>query len=125
MWSLPTTSSLCFCTAKLSDTKRAVFLIMILLSHQFSKLQIYSVEVSNAILSLQELKELFNDNAYFFIIKGLLSSLLRDSLEPKRLNKIPQSKRDNLYTKLCNRKYRSVFSIKSLRPLYLLTWSMD
>ena len=73
---------------------------MILLSHQFSKLQIYSVEVSNAILSLQELKELFNDNAYFVIIKGLLSSLLRDSLEPKRLNKIPQSKGDNLYTKI-------------------------
>ena len=73
---------------------------MILLSHQFSKLQIYSVEVSNAILSLQELKELFNDNAYFVIKKGLLSSLLRDSLEPKRPNKIPQSKRDNLYTKI-------------------------
>ena len=39
---------------------------------QFSKLQIYSVEVSNAILSLQEPKELFNDNANFVIMKGLL-----------------------------------------------------
>ena len=52
---------------------------MVLLSHQFSKLQIYSVKVSNALLSLHELKGLFDENANFVIIKGLLSSLLRDS----------------------------------------------
>ena len=42
---------------------------MVLLSHQFSKLQIYSVEVSNAFLSLHGLKELFNDNAIFYYKK--------------------------------------------------------
>ena len=40
---------------------------LVLLSHQFSKLQIYSVEVSNAFLSLHGLKELFNDNAIFLL----------------------------------------------------------
>ena len=41
---------------------------MVLLSHQFSKLQIYSVKISNASSFLHKLKELFNDNANFFII---------------------------------------------------------
>ena len=52
---------------------------MVVLGHQSSKLQINSVQVSNAFLSLHELKELFNDNANVVIIKGLLSSLLKDS----------------------------------------------
>ena len=73
---------------------------MVLLSHQFSKLQIYSVQVSNAFLYLHELKKLFDDHANFVLIKGLLSSLLRDLLEAKRPNKIPQSKRDNFYNKI-------------------------
>ena len=42
---------------------------MVLFSHQFSKLQIYSVKVLNAFLSLHELKELVNDNANFVIVK--------------------------------------------------------
>ena len=45
------------------------FLITVLISHQFSKLQIYSVKVLNAFLSLHELKELVNDDANFVIIK--------------------------------------------------------
>ena len=52
---------------------------MVLFGHQFSKLRIYTVKVSNAFLSLHELKELFNDNANFATIKGLQYSLLRDS----------------------------------------------
>ena len=60
-------------------TNRPVFLIMVLLNHQFIKLQIYSVKVSNTFPSLHELKEIFNDNANFALRKGILSSLLRDS----------------------------------------------
>ena len=41
--------------------------IIVLLRHQFSKFQIYSVKVSNAFLTLHELKELFNDNANFVL----------------------------------------------------------
>ena len=52
---------------------------MVLFGHQFSKLQIYSVKVSNAFSSMHELKELFNDDANFATIKGLQSSLSRDS----------------------------------------------
>ena len=85
-------------------TNRPVFLIMVLLSHQFIKLQIYSVKVSNTFPSLHELKEIFNDNANFALRKGILSSLLRDSQEPKRPDKITQFKRDNLYTKIMQQK---------------------
>ena len=79
---------------------------MVLLRHQFrGKLQIYTVEVSNAFASLHEQKELFNDNANFVIGKGLQSSLLRIHRSQKGQIRFPNLyKNDNLYTKIMQHK---------------------
>ena len=100
---------------RLFATNRPAFLIMVLLSHQFSKLQIYPVKVSNTFSSLHQLKEIFNDNANFALRKGILSSLLRDSQQPKRPDKIPQFKRDNLYTKIMQQKIQVSVLDKELK----------
>ena len=97
---------------------------MVLFGHQFSKLQIYSVKVSNAFLSIHELKELFNDNANFATIKGLQSSLSRDSWEPERPDKIPQSKKDNLYTKIMQQKIQVSVLNQELKTIVSFTWSI-
>ena len=94
---------LCFCTAQLSDTDRPVFLITVLISHQFS----------NAFLSLHELKELVNDNENFVIIKDYYLLYWRIHWSQKDQIGFPNVKGIICTPKLCNGKYRSVFSIKS------------
>ena len=95
--------------------------------HQFSKLQIYSVEVSNAILSLQDPKELFNDNANFVIMKGLLKlKLLYWGIHWSQKDQIrfPNLKGIICTPKLYNRKYRSVSvlnqELKTIVPFNLV-----
>ena len=76
-------------------------------------MQIYSVIVSNAFFFLHELKKLFNDNANLFSKKDyylLYSGIHRSQ---KGQIRFPNPKGIICTPKLCNRKYRSVFLIKS------------